>query len=145
MPPRESLYPLDWMRIAEQDLVRVERMLAVNDPGAAGFLGQQAVEKFLKAFLLVQGWKLERIHDLQALVNRALNYDTSLEPYRAACQKITAFYMAERYPHVADDELTDDDVRSSWGQILPLVQRIRGSVAQPDAETLADQDNKGGE
>ena len=41
-------------------------MLAVNDPGAAGFFLQQAVEKFLGAFLRAQGWKLERIHDLQA-------------------------------------------------------------------------------
>jgi HEPN domain-containing protein len=52
MPPRESLYPLDWLRIAEQDLVRVERMLAVSDPGAAGFFLQQAVEKFLRGFCL---------------------------------------------------------------------------------------------
>lgn len=108
-------------------------------------MGQQAVEKFLKAFLLAQGWKLARTHDLEALLNDALHYDASLEPYRAACQKITAFYMAERYPHVAADELTDDDVRGSWVQILPLVQRIRESVAQPSAETPADQDDEGGE
>ncbi len=33
MPPRKSLYPLDWLRVAEQDLVRVERMLDINDFG----------------------------------------------------------------------------------------------------------------
>ena len=46
MPPRESLYPLDWMRIAEQDLVRVERMLDANDPGAAGFWGNKRLKNF---------------------------------------------------------------------------------------------------
>jgi hypothetical protein len=37
--------------------------------------------------------------------------------------------MAERYPHVADDELTDDDIRKSSAQIMPLVEYIRVRVA----------------
>jgi hypothetical protein len=35
------------------------------------------LEKFLKAFLLSRGWELERIHDLEALLNAALVYDSS--------------------------------------------------------------------
>ena len=73
MPPEESLYPADWLRIAQKGLIRVERLLTVRDHEAAGFYLQQAVEKFLKAFLLFKGWKLERIHDLEALLNRALS------------------------------------------------------------------------
>ena len=94
--------------------------------------------------MLAQGWKLARTHDLEALLNDALRYDASLEPYRAACQKITAFYMAERYPHMSDDELTDDDVRGSWVQILSFVQHIRELVTQPNAEIPADQHDEGG-
>ncbi|HID62269.1 MAG TPA: HEPN domain-containing protein [Anaerolineae bacterium] len=78
MLPEESLYPADWLRIAEKDLGRVEHLLGVEDPEAAGFFLQQAVEKFLKAFLLSKGWELERIHDLEALLNAALVYDSSL-------------------------------------------------------------------
>ena len=62
MPREESLYSADWLRIAEKDLGRVEHLLDVHDPEAAGFFLQQAVEKFLKAFLLSKGWELERIH-----------------------------------------------------------------------------------
>lgn len=54
----ESFYPADWLRIAEKDLGRVERLLSIQDPEAAGFYLQQAVEKFLKAFLLSKGWQL---------------------------------------------------------------------------------------
>jgi HEPN domain-containing protein len=68
MPGEESLYPKDWLRIAEKDLGRVEHLLETQDPEAAGFYLQQAVEKFLKAFLLFKGWKLERIHDLESLL-----------------------------------------------------------------------------
>lgn len=75
MPPEGSFYPAAWLRIAEKDLGRVERLLSIQDPEAAGFYLQQAVEKFLKAFLLSKGWQLARIHDLEALLNQALTYD----------------------------------------------------------------------
>jgi hypothetical protein len=78
MPREESSYPADWLRIAEKDLGRVERLLSIQDSEAAGFYLQQAVEKFLKAFLLSKGWQLARIHDLEALLNQALTYDSSL-------------------------------------------------------------------
>ena len=64
MPHEESLYPADWVRIAEKDLRRVDRLLDKHDPELAGFCLQQAVEKFLKAFLLSKGWRLRRIHNL---------------------------------------------------------------------------------
>ncbi len=56
MPREESFYPADWIRVAEKDLERVGRLLDAQDPEAAGFFLQQAVEKFFKAFLLAKGW-----------------------------------------------------------------------------------------
>ena len=47
MPHEESRYPADWLRIAEKDWRRVERLLNDQDPEAAGFYLEQAVEKFL--------------------------------------------------------------------------------------------------
>lgn len=120
----ESLYPGDWLRIAEKDLGRVERMLATGDPEAAGFYLQQAVEKFLKAFLLSKGWELERIHDLEALLNQALVYDASLEKFRPVCQKITVFYFVERYPFVVEAGTTEEDVCTSLEQVRELIERL---------------------
>ena len=121
----ESLYPADWLRIAEKDLGRVKHLLAVHDLEAAGFFLQQAVEKFLKAFLLSKGWELERIHDLEVLLNEALAYDPSLEPFRAVCQKVTGFYFVERYPFVVEAGLTAEDVRTSLEQVRGLIERLR--------------------
>ena len=128
MPRKESLYPNDWLKIAEKDLTRVESLIKINDPEAAGFYLQQAVEKFLKAFLLSNGWKLDRIHDLEALLNAALKYDPSLEIYRDACQKITGFYMVERYPLIMDTGLTIMDVRKSIADIKSLIEKLRNAV-----------------
>ncbi len=45
MAREESLYPLDWFRIAEKDLRRAEHLLNIEDAEAAGFFLQQALEK----------------------------------------------------------------------------------------------------
>ena len=129
MPREESLYPADWLRIAEKDLGRVDHLLDVQDPEGAGFFLQQAVEKFLKAFLLSKGWELERIHDLEALLNAALAYAPSLEAFRSACQKITGFYLVERYPFVIEAGLTEDDVRNSLMQVKGLIEKLRAEIA----------------
>ena len=129
MPREGSLYPGDWLRIAERNLGRVDHLLNVQDPEAAGFFLQQAVEKFLKAFLLSRGWELQRIHDLETLLNAALAYDPSLEPFRSACQKITGFYLVERYPFVVESGLTEEDVRTSLIQVEVLIEKLRAGVA----------------
>ncbi len=61
MPPKkDSLYPRDWFRLAAKDFKRTEDLLNVDDPEGAGYHLQQAVEKYLKGFLLSKGWKLKR-------------------------------------------------------------------------------------
>ena len=128
MPHEESLYPADWVRIAEKDLRRVDRLLDKHDPELAGFCLQQAVEKFLKAFLLSKGWRLRRIHNLDALLDDAITYDASLEEFRSVCQKISAFYFVERYPFLVETGITEQDVRASFEEVTDLVKRVRTKV-----------------
>ena len=125
MPPEGSSYAAEWLRVAVKDWHRVEQLLHLGDPEAAGFYLQQAVEKFLKAFLLARGWKLERAHDLEVLLNAAIPHDRSLESFREICQRITGFYLMERYPDVAGDELTDADVRQALERVRELVEKLR--------------------
>lgn len=129
MPREESLYPADWLRIAEKDLRRVERLLDDQDPEGAGFHLQQAIEKFLKAFLLSKGWKLQRIHNLETLLNSASIYDPSLETFREACQRITDFYIIERYPLIIEAGLTEEDVSNALHQVNGLIEKLRAEVA----------------
>jgi HEPN domain-containing protein len=103
----------------------VERLLSLNDIELAAFCLQQAVEKFLKAFLLSRGWKLRKIHDLNALLDDAVIYDPSLEAFRGSCQKISAFYFVEHYPFVTEIGIIDEDVRVSLEKVLGLIEKIR--------------------
>ncbi len=128
MKPSESLYPADWLRIAEKDWRQAQWLLNDGDPELAGFCLQQAVEKFLKAFLLGKGWQLRRIHNLDALLDDAVTYDTLLEGYREVCQKITAFYFAERYPSTTEMGLVDEDVRGALQKAEELIDRLRAEA-----------------
>ena len=131
MSPQESLYSADWLRIAEKDLRRARRSLGDNDPEMAGFCLQQAVEKFLKAFLLSKGWQLRRIHDLEALLDEATTFDSTLGDFRYLCQKISVFYFVERYPLVVEAGVTDEDVRISLEQADGLIGRLRAGTVPP--------------
>ena len=98
MAHRESLYPEDWFRIGKKDLKRAEYLLDLGDLEGAGFNIQQAVEKYLKGFLLSRGWTLRRIHELETILNDVIIYEPSFEKFREVCQKITDYYSIDRYP-----------------------------------------------
>lgn len=129
MPGEESLYPGDWLRIAEKDLQRVPRLLSADDPEAAGFYLQQAVEKFFKAFLLSKGWRLRRIHSLDALLDDALKYEPTIEGFRKVCQQISGFYFIERYPVMMKSELAEKDVRDALQQVSGLIEKLRAAIS----------------
>jgi len=130
MKDRESLYPQDWLRIADKDWKRANQLLKKHDPELAGFCLQQAIEKYLKAFLLSNKWKLRRIHDLDALLDDAIIYEKSLENYRSVCQKISGFYFVERYPLMLDSGLVEDDVRLAIEKVEGLVLWIRAKLTR---------------
>ncbi|MCD4845264.1 MAG: HEPN domain-containing protein [Methanosarcinales archaeon] len=58
----------------------------------------QAVEKYLKGFLINRDWKLKKIHDLELLVTEAMFFDDEFQKYLDLGRKLTAFYYEERYP-----------------------------------------------
>lgn len=128
MPPEESPYPADWLRIAEKDLSRVERALRDDDPEAAGFFLQQALEKSLKAFLLAGGWKLRRIHDLEILLDEAVLHDPTVESFRETCRKITDYYLLDRYPLLMESGPTTAEVRHALETGRALMAKIREAM-----------------
>ena len=57
-----------------------------DDPEGAAFHLQQALEKYLKGYLIGKGWKLERVHDLEDLIDHAVDYEAAFESFRFLCQ-----------------------------------------------------------
>jgi HEPN domain-containing protein len=112
----------EWMQIARKDWRRAERNLKDRDPEAAGFFLQQSLEKYLKAFLLKHNWKLRKIHELDALLDEASKFQQDLETHRDLCERVSGYYMAERYPPLSDFELTVADIRRDLKEAREFVK-----------------------
>lgn len=120
----ESLYPEDWFKIGAKELRRAENLLNLGDLEGAGFNIQQAVEKYLKGYLLLKGWKLRRIHELETLLNDVIDYEPSFEEFRQECLKITDYYVEDRYPFTVASELSEEEVRNSLQAAKRMVDKI---------------------
>ena len=129
--PLESLYPQDWFTKARQDVRTVEILLREEgDAEVAGFHLQQATEKYLKGYLLSQGWELQRIHNLEVLLNAAICFDPELERFRELGEEATDFYTLERYPFFASPGITLEDVSRLLPLLRQLIEQIEKTVGQ---------------
>ena len=124
---QNSLYPDEWKKTARKDWHRVSVLLNDNDPEGAAFFLQQTLEKYFKAFLLERGWKLRKIHDLDTLLDEAVQFDAGLEKFRELCERGTGYYYAERYPGLIPTELTAEDIKSDKATAQALIQSLFAS------------------
>jgi HEPN domain-containing protein len=129
---RESSLPEDWFGKGALDIRRSEILLENSDPGGAAFHLQQALEKHLKGYLIQRGWKLERVHDLEDLLDHAIDHNGQLEAFRPLCQEVTEYYIEERYPFSVSSNLTVDEVRSKLSQAKQFVTQLREVPFTPD-------------
>jgi len=124
MKENESKLSEDWFTIAEKDLRRVEIMLNAGDLADAGVHLQQAIEKYLKGYLLSRRWKLERIHNLVKLIDYAVDFDPSFEDFRELCQRATTYYTIDRYPFFISAEPTEKEIRDGLIKTEELKNKI---------------------
>ena len=145
MNPQDSEYPEDWIRNAKEDYRMGLYLLEGGFPRGAGYSLQQAVEKFFKAYLIRQGWRLQRTHDLVELLEDALQYDSTLEEYRSVCGLVTKYSFAGRYPASRSETsdlpvMNDENVRAALAEITPLIERLRAGSERTDIDTQDEQD-----
>lgn len=126
MSANESRLPEDWHKKGALDLNRVEILLEHGDPEGAAFHLQQAIEKYLKGYLIGKGWKLARIHDLEDLLDFAVDFDAGLEQYRPLCQEVTEYYIEERYPIFPQSGIAVEDVRDKINTAKDLINKLAG-------------------
>jgi len=89
----------EWLHRAESDLEEATFLLEHSRPlYDVAFFVHQAVEKYLKAYLIKQGWELEKIHDLVKLAKVCTQNDHTFKQFIPELRKITRFYFESRYP-----------------------------------------------
>ena len=98
MTPALKAYIESWTNKAEHDLISAQRLLEIKPMilDTACFHCQQAVEKYLKAYLIYNELQIEKTHDIIFLLNQCANFDpifATIDPL-----DINSYAVNGRYP-----------------------------------------------
>lgn len=89
-----------WLQKARNDLVSARVLLGNSEPitDTACFHCQQSVEKVLKAFLVFNGIKFEKVHSLPYLLDLCERSNASINEIREIAESLAPFAVEARYP-----------------------------------------------
>jgi len=119
--------PIRWIRFAEGDLAVAEREMENPVPvyHTICFLCQGAAEKFLKGYLIAQGWMLEKTHDVVVLLGHCVVYDPQWSNCLSDGAALNEYIVAGRYP---GDIATESIGKQEAEEALRATQHIREFV-----------------
>ena len=89
----------EWFYSANSDFLYAEIGLNQEQifPQVA-FLSQQIAEKYLHGFMVLNGFKPPRVHELPKLLYECIRINPHLEILQDACEILSGFYFETRYP-----------------------------------------------
>lgn len=93
--------------------------------GRCKSLCQSAAEKFLKGYLIAQGWTLERTHDIVALLELATQFEARWESMLTEGAVLNEYIVAGRYP---GDIVLEEIVQAHASEALDAVRHIRSHL-----------------
>jgi len=117
--------PQDWFLLAKERLESTDAL--VGSRGicySAVELLQESVERYLKGYLISRGWKLQRIHDLNRLLDFCIDHNPAFSRFIPLAQSLTEQFWAQHYP---GDDLTDvgldyAELREHAGHLIALIE-----------------------
>jgi len=99
----------EWIKKADADLRVAERLFSLNEePWIIAFHSQQAVEKYLKAFLVYKKVRFKKTHDIREILNLCIKIDKSfIELRKLGIEHLSIYAAAVRYPGVVEPTLEE--------------------------------------
>ncbi len=86
---------------------------------------QQALEKYLKGYLVLHAKKPPKIHELDTLLNRIAVFDDSFVSFLDLCEKASRYYIEERYPPGPPVEYEYEEIKEDLDRAWELIKKIR--------------------
>lgn len=87
-----------WLQKADEDLFVVEKLTEseIIATSSVCFHCQQAVEKFLKAYLIANGTEIKKTHNIEFLLSECADFDTDFADFDP--KELSDFGVDVRYP-----------------------------------------------
>lgn len=92
---------------------------------------QQAIEKYLKGYLVLHGQRPPRIHELDTLLALATRFQADLYPsFVDLCERVSRYYIEGRYPPGPPAEYRRDEIKADLDQAWQLIRRIGWEIGR---------------
>lgn len=128
MKTREN-NPKDWILLAEERLESADALVQSRGVCYSAIeLLQESLERYLKGFLISKNWKLERIHDLNRLLDLCLDHHSEFSKYAPLAQSLTEQFWAQHYPGDDLSEIGEDypELRRDAQDLIHLINEQIG-------------------
>jgi HEPN domain-containing protein len=122
---------LEWFERGSHDIETAQ--LLYDERGYTDSIAyhiQQAVEKYLKGYLVLNGKKPPRIHELDTLLNHIVLFDESFDSFFDLCEKASRYYLEERYPPGPIVEYTYDEIKTDLENAWELINKVHSKSGQ---------------
>lgn len=116
--------PDDWFLLAKERLKSADALWTQFGPSYSGVeLLDEAVERYLKGYLVANGWPLERIHDLNRLVEAAMAFEPQFADFAELAHSLTEQFWEQHYPGGDLTEVGSDYevLRQQAGEMIVLI------------------------
>jgi HEPN domain-containing protein len=116
--------PQHWFLLAAERLSAADVVhTQVGSSYSVVELLHEAVERYLKGYLLANGWTLRKLHDLAFLNDEAKKFDARFNAFDDLCENLTEQFWAQHYPggDLEDVGSDYDELRQQAGEMIDLI------------------------
>lgn len=116
----------EWFEKGDHDLETAQ--LLYDERGHSDsivFHIHQAIEKYLKGCLVLNGKRAQRIHELDALLAQIADFDGSFGEFMGFCEKASRFYIESRYPLGIVSPYNYAEIKADLDIACEMIRKIR--------------------
>ncbi len=117
----------EWFQRGDHDIETAQLLYdAHGHTDAVAYHIQQAIEKYLKGYLILNGEKPPRTHDLGALLNLVSRFQPDLyTSFIELCEKVTRYYVEDRYPPGPPAAYDRSEIKADLDLAWQLIKLVR--------------------
>ena len=119
----------EWLERGKHDLEVAKILLAEEEySDVVLFHIHQAVEKYLKGFLISKGWGLKKIHDIELLITEVMSFDDNYQKYLDLGRELTAFYYEARYPPGPITSYSKEEIKEILEEAEEIIDKLKEEI-----------------
>ncbi|MFH1187644.1 MAG: HEPN domain-containing protein [bacterium] len=122
---KDSMHYKDWFQKSDEDFAVAKLLFKESDfMDTVGFHLHQAIEKYLKGFLLFNDQDYPLIHNLTMLLQQCGKFDNDILDYSEECERLNGYFISSKYPVDPPTDYPKEEMQKSIEMAEFLIKYI---------------------